>query len=175
MCTECCSQIQPSAVLLELYISMNCFRYGHFVYRRAAIVWGAQLSEQSVNAVIIRSYFQLLFKDPSTWLGSYGRGNNIRTRPFFQVIDWHALQERRVKPPEKLEIVEVSSTDPVFISCHKQLLLTSQGNLGNKGIITSTTVMKKCKFRYVLCWKGGTLMLVHTGMNMHACLCQYIV
>jgi len=138
MCTECCSQIQPSAVLLELYISMNCFRYGHFVYRRAAIVWGAQLSEQSVNAVIIRSYFQLLFKDPSTWLGSYGRGNNIRTRPFFQVIDWHALQERRVKPPEKLEIVEVSSTDPVFISCHKQLLLPLQGKLG-----TSTTVVKK--------------------------------
>jgi hypothetical protein len=106
-------------------------------------------SEQSVNALIIRSYFQLLFKDPSTWLGSYSRVDNIRTQAFFQVIDWHALQERRVKPPEKLLIVEVSSTDPVFISCHKQLLLTLQGKLGNKSVITSTTVMKKWKYRYV--------------------------
>ena len=175
MYTECCSKIQSSVMLLELYISMNRFRYGRFVYRHAAIVWGAQLKWTKCKCSNYSFLFPVLFKDPSLWLGSYSRVDNVRTQPFFWVIDWHALQERRVKPPEKPEIAEVSSTDPVFISCHKQLLLTSQGNLGNKGIITSTTVMKKCKFRYVLCWKGGTLMLVHTGMNMHACLCQYIV
>ena len=43
MYTECCSKIQSSVMLLELYISMNRFRYGRFVYRHAAIVWGAQL------------------------------------------------------------------------------------------------------------------------------------
>lgn len=40
MCMECCSKTQPSVMLLELYISMKYFRYGHFVYRRAAVVWG---------------------------------------------------------------------------------------------------------------------------------------
>jgi hypothetical protein len=196
MYKECCSKIQPSVMLLVLYISMNHFRYGRFVYRHGAIVWGAQLKWtkcksssichgvgplvdpfrshvarsllQSVNALIIRFYFQLLFKNPSLRFGSYSRVDNVRTQPFFWVIDWHALQERRVRPPEKPEIVEVSSTDPVFISCHKQLLLTSQGNLGNKGIITSTTLMKKCKFRYVLCWGGGIEACAHR--HVHACL-----
>jgi hypothetical protein len=66
--------------------------------------------------------------------------------------------------------VEVSSTDPVFISRHKQLLLTSQGNMGNKNIITSTTVMKKWKYRYVLCWGGGGDIHACAHRHVHACL-----
>ena len=164
VCSECCSKTQPSVMLLGLYISMNHLRYGNFVTDMQQLCGGHSWREQSVNALFICSYFQLLFKDSSLWLGSYSRVDNIRTQPFFRVINWHALQEERVKQPEKPEIVEVSSTNRVFISCHKQLLLTSQGNLGNKSIITSTTVMKN--------WRS---ICACAHRHVHACLFQYIV
>ena len=78
--------------------------------------------------LIISCSFQLLTKDPNLRLGAYGRLDSVREQPFFGGIDWRALQEKRVKPPEKPKIVKVSSTDSVFISCHKQLLLTLHVN-----------------------------------------------
>jgi len=44
---------------------------------------------------------QLLMKDPKQRLGSNGLFDEIREHPFFKGIDWKALQEKRVKPPEK--------------------------------------------------------------------------
>jgi serine/threonine protein kinase len=44
---------------------------------------------------------KLLMKDPKQRLGSNGSVNAVRKHPFFNGIDWKALQEKRVKPPEK--------------------------------------------------------------------------
>jgi len=44
---------------------------------------------------------QLSMKDPEQRLGSKGSFEAIRQHPFFKGIDWKALQEKRVKPPEK--------------------------------------------------------------------------
>ena len=87
--------------------------------------WG----EGSVNVLIISCSFQLLTKDPQEWLGAYGRRDSVREQPFFIGIDWRDLQKKRVKPPQKPEIVKVSSTDSVFISFHKQFLLTLPVNV----------------------------------------------
>jgi len=99
---------------------------------------GHRWSEGSVNVLIISCSFQLLTKDPYEWLGAYGRLDSVIEQPFFRGIDWRALQEKRVKPPQKPEILKVSSTDSVFISCHKQFLLTLRVNYGNNSFITST-------------------------------------
>jgi hypothetical protein len=69
-----------------------------------------------------------LTKDPNERLGAYGQFDRVREQQFFRGIDWHALQEKRVKPPQKPKIMKVSSTDSVFISCHKQLLVTLHVN-----------------------------------------------
>jgi hypothetical protein len=55
----------------------------------------------------------------------------VGEQPFFRGIDCCAPQEKRIKPPQKLKVVKVSSTDCVFISCHEQLLLTLHVNKGN--------------------------------------------
>jgi len=80
-----------------------------------------------------------LTKDPNERLGAYGRLDSVREQPFFRGIDWRAVQEKRVKPPQKPKIMKVSITDSVFISCYKQFLLTLHVNYGNKSFITSTT------------------------------------
>ena len=92
---------------------------------------GHRWREGSVNALIISCSFQLLTKDPYFRLGAYGRLKGVREQPFLRGVDWCALREKRVQPPEKPKIVKVSSTDSVFISCHKQFLLTLHVNCGN--------------------------------------------
>jgi len=69
---------------------------------------GHRWSEGSVNVLIISCSFQLLTKDPYEWLGAYGRLDSVIEQPFFRGIDWRALQEKRVKPPQKPEILKVS-------------------------------------------------------------------
>ena len=44
---------------------------------------------------------ELLTKDPALRLGSDGSVDTVRQHPFFKDIDWKALQDKRVKPPEK--------------------------------------------------------------------------
>jgi hypothetical protein len=56
-----------------------------------------------------------LEKDPNERLGAYGRLDGVREQPFFNGVDWRAVQEKRVKPPYKLKIVKVSSTDCVYL------------------------------------------------------------
>jgi len=97
---------------------------------------GHSWSEGSVNVLSISCSFQLLTKDPYERLGVSGRLDSVREQPFFRGIDWHALQEKRVKPPQKPDIMKVSSTDSVFISFHKQFLLTLHVNFGNTDFIT---------------------------------------
>ena len=95
--------------------------------------------EGSVNVLIISCSLQLLTKDPYERLGAYGQLDRVREQPFFRAIDWRALQEKRVKPPQKPKIVKVSNTDSVFISCHKQFLLTLHVNYGNNSFMSSTS------------------------------------
>jgi serine/threonine protein kinase len=43
---------------------------------------------------------ELLMKDPDKRLGADGSMDTIRNHPFFRGIDWQALEEKRVEPPE---------------------------------------------------------------------------
>jgi serine/threonine protein kinase len=45
---------------------------------------------------------KLLMKDPKQRLGSNSSVNRVRQHPFFKGIDWKALQEKRMKPPENV-------------------------------------------------------------------------
>jgi hypothetical protein len=85
---------------------------------------------------------QLLKKDPSQRLGSHGDVNVIRQHPYFQGIDWNALKEKRIKPPDTTQALAVSNAQPIFISCDWQLLLTLQLNEGNNSNITCTPFIK---------------------------------
>jgi serine/threonine protein kinase len=44
---------------------------------------------------------KLLQKDPADRLGADGSIDTMRRHPFFTWIDWKALEEKRVKPPEE--------------------------------------------------------------------------
>ena len=100
---------------------------------------GHSWNEGSVNVLIVSCSLQLLTKDPYRRLGAYGRLYNVRHHAFFISVDWRALQEKRVEPPEKPKIVKVSSTDCVLISFLKQFLLTLYVNYGNNSFITRTS------------------------------------
>jgi hypothetical protein len=67
-------------------------------------------------------YFQFLIKDPKRRLGADGNTGAIRGHPFFESIDWTAVEEKRMEPPSPSWMKEVSGTGFVFISCHKLLL-----------------------------------------------------
>jgi hypothetical protein len=49
--------------------------------------------------------------------------------PFFKEVDWEAVLQKRVPPPFKPQIKDVSTTGSVFIFCHKGMSL----NLHVKG------------------------------------------
>ena len=100
---------------------------------------GHSWSEGSVNVLIISCSFQLLKKDPFERLGTNSQVESVRQQPFFRGIEWRALLEKRVEPPHKPNIVQVTQT--AFISCHKQLLLTLHVNWGNNSIVTSTPII----------------------------------
>ena len=51
---------------------------------------------------------QLLTKNPALRMWSNGSDDTIWQDSFFKGIDWLALQEKRVKPPEKEKVAEHS-------------------------------------------------------------------
>ena len=54
---------------------------------------------------------QLLTRNPAQRLGSNGSVDAVRQHPFFRGIDWQALQEKRVKPPEKENVAKKPEED----------------------------------------------------------------
>jgi hypothetical protein len=50
-------------------------------------------------------------KDPKQRLESSGSFDAIRQHPVFKGIDWKALEEKHVKPPEKEKVVENPEED----------------------------------------------------------------
>jgi len=60
--------------------------------------------DMSLVAVLIVT--QLLMKDPAQRLGSNGSFDAIRQHPFSKGIDWKALEEKRVNPPEKEKVAK---------------------------------------------------------------------
>jgi hypothetical protein len=44
-------------------------------------------------------YFQFLIKDPARWLGVHGNTGAIPDHPFFESIDWKAVEEKHIEPP----------------------------------------------------------------------------
>jgi serine/threonine protein kinase len=54
---------------------------------------------------------KLLMKDPKQRLGSKGSVNRVRRHPFFKGIDWKALEEKRVKPPQKEKVARKPEED----------------------------------------------------------------
>jgi hypothetical protein len=63
---------------------------------------------QVFSAHSVFFYCQFLIKDPAGQLGANGDTAAIRGHPFFETTDWEALLERRVEPPFKQLIEEVS-------------------------------------------------------------------
>ena len=84
-------------------------------------------------------YFQFLNKDQEERLGSHGNSGSIRQHPFFQSIDWRAVEERRMEPPQETQMKEVSGTGSVFISYHK-LLLKLHVKAGSNSLAESSIV-----------------------------------
>jgi hypothetical protein len=54
---------------------------------------------------------KLLMKNPEERLGANDSGNAVRQHPFFTGIDWKALQEKWVKPPEKEKVAKKPEED----------------------------------------------------------------
>ena len=84
-------------------------------------------------------YFKFLKKYPARQLGSHGKSRSIEEHPFFQSIDWRAVEERRMEPPQEPQMKEVSSTGSVLISCHT-LLLKLHVKSGSNSLVGSTLV-----------------------------------
>jgi len=63
-------------------------------------------------------YFQFLIKDPARGLGAHSSTGAIREHPFFESIDWNAVQEKYMEP----QIKEVSSAGFLFIFWCRLLL-----------------------------------------------------
>ena len=70
--------------------------------------------DMSLAAVSIVT--QLLMKEPEQRLGSNGSFDLILQHPFFKRIDWKALQEKRVKPPEKEKFAKTPEQDNLRLS-----------------------------------------------------------
>jgi serine/threonine protein kinase len=65
--------------------------------------------DMSLAAVSIVTKF--LMKNPSQRLGSNGSFETVRQHPFFKGIDWQALREKRVRPPEKEKFTKKHEDD----------------------------------------------------------------
>jgi hypothetical protein len=94
-------------------------------------------------------YFQFLTSDPTRRLGARGDAHSILMHPFFERVDWEAVLQKRVPPPFKPEIRNVSTTASVFIFCHKGMSL----NLYVKGECDSLALS-------VFLWNGITWYLL---------------
>ena len=79
-------------------------------------------------------YFQFLNKDP----GSHSKSHSIQEHPFFESIDWRAL-ERQMELPQEAQMKEVSGACSVLFSCHK-LLLKLHVKSGSNSLVKSTLV-----------------------------------
>ena len=77
--------------------------------------------------------------DPEERLGSHRTTRAIRGHPFFQSIDWKAVEHRQMEPPQESQMEEVSSTGYVLISCHKLLLKLHVKRVSNS-LVESTLV-----------------------------------
>ena len=118
----------PQCYIVRTVHHYERFQLWKFCSEMCSSCEGHNWSEGSVNVLIISCSFQLLTKDPADRLGTHGRLHSVRKQPFFKGINWDALKQKKVQPPEKPGIMQVSCTDSVFISCHKQLLLTLHVN-----------------------------------------------
>jgi hypothetical protein len=58
----------------------------------------------TLDAVSIMN--KLLMKNPKERLGADGSVDTIRQHPFFRGIDWMALKQKRVEPPERPANIE---------------------------------------------------------------------
>jgi hypothetical protein len=73
-------------------------------------------------------YFQFLIKDSARGLGAHSNTGAIQEHPFFESINWNAVEKKCMEP----QIKGVSSAGSVFIFCHKPLLkLHVQGGSNN--------------------------------------------
>jgi hypothetical protein len=104
--------------------------------------WWALMIGLQINCVFC--YCQFLTRNPRLRLGTRGNTRSIRKHPFFKTVEWEAMLQKRVKPPYKPQIIEVSTTGSVLIFCHKELSL----KLDVKG------ECKSCmKHIFVIWWK----------------------
>ena len=65
------------------------------------IVTGKVHYPRSMSPAAVSLVTKLLVKDPKKRLGAGRSIDTIRKHPFFKGLDWVALQEKRVEPPEK--------------------------------------------------------------------------
>ena len=98
----------------QRYTVRTVHNYEHFQLWKFCSVMcssceGHSWTEGSVNVLIVSCSFQLLTKDPHERLGAYGQLYSVREQPFFRGVDWRAVQEKRVKPPQKPKNVKVIS------------------------------------------------------------------
>ena len=66
---------------------------------------------EDMSLAAISIVMQLLMKNPTKRLGSNSSIDKIRQHPFFKGIDWQALREKRVKPPEKEMVAKIPEED----------------------------------------------------------------
>ena len=76
--------------------------------------------------------------DPRSRLGSSDDITATKRNPFFETIDWTALLEKEVKPPLGPLSMDVSSSDSVFISCHKHFSVQPRVSAGSSSLTAST-------------------------------------
>ena len=68
-----------------------------------------EFPDMSLPAISIVT--KLLMKNSQKRLGTTGSVDTIRQHPFFKGIDWKALQEKRVQPPEKEKAAKTPKED----------------------------------------------------------------
>ena len=59
---------------------------------------------EDISLAAVSIVMKLLMKNPAKRLGSNSSVDTVQQHPFFKGIDWQALQEKWVKPPEKEKV-----------------------------------------------------------------------
>jgi len=94
-----------------------------------------------MNSLFIFCFSQFLTKDPWRRLGAFGNTAAIKRHPFFNAINWIAVLQKLVKPPLGPRSMDVSSSDPVFISSHKHLWVQLHVSGGISSLTASTHLL----------------------------------